>query len=59
MLRWQKILKFQSPKMRFPAFGGLNWIQKGVFVPQEKVAFIQDPIYQPHNQLLQAMNKWQ
>ena len=26
---------------------------------QENVAFIQDLIYQQHNQLLQAMNRWQ
>ena len=27
----QKILKFQSPKMRFPTFWGLNWVQKCAF----------------------------
>ena len=36
-----KILKFQSPKLQFPAFWGLNWVQKSVFFIQENVAFIQ------------------
>ena len=39
-----KILKFQSPKMRFPLFLGLNWVQNSVFFIQENVAFIQVPI---------------
>ena len=40
--------------MRFPAFWELNWVHKSVFFTQENAAFIQVPIYQPHNQLLIA-----
>ena len=36
----EKILKFQSPKMQFSAFWGLNWGQKAVLFIQENVAFI-------------------
>ena len=36
----ETILKFQSPKMQFSAFWGLNWGEKGVFFIQENVAFI-------------------
>ena len=54
----QKMLKVQSPKIRFLVFWGLNWGQKNVFFSQENVVFIQVPInYQPHNQFLQPMNK--
>ena len=53
----QSILEFQSPKMPFPVFQGLNWEQKSVFFIQENIALIQVSL--PHNQFLQAMNKCQ
>ena len=36
----EKMWKFQSPKMQFSAFWGLNRGQKSVFFIQENVAFI-------------------
>ena len=56
----QKILEFQSTNKRFLAFRGLEWAQKSLFSIQENLAetSTQILIYWPHNQLLQAMNKW-
>ena len=35
----QKSLEFQSTKMRFPVFLGLNWEQKSVFFNKKKYSF--------------------
>ena len=58
----QKILKFQSANKWFLAFRGLDWVQKRMFSIQENLhgsnlakTSSQILIYQPHNQLLQAM----
>ena len=40
MLPWN----FKALKCDFPAFWGLNWVQKSVFYIQENAAFIQVPI---------------
>ena len=55
----QKILEFQSPKLRFPVFWGPNFVQISVFFIQDNihVAFIQ--VSYPHNQFLQAVDKCQ
>ena len=45
----KKILKFQSPKMRFSAFWGLNRGQESAFFIQENVAFTQLSVFQSHN----------
>ena len=52
----QKMFEFQSPKMWFPVFWGLNWEQKNVFFIQENIFSFR---FHTINQFLQAMNKCQ